>query len=117
MNIILTSAVSGILFMFSGFVLKDKRHLNILAVLLFIAMIVSGIFQLQGCEVFQGKYPNMIETDPYRILFFIILCLIGIYYTLVNRYNFSKPGSHVSDYFALIFISFVGIGYWRLLII
>lgn len=109
MNIILTSAVSGILFMFSGFVLKDKRHLNILAVLLFIAMIVSGIFQLQGCEVFQGKYPNMIETDPYRILFFIILCLIGIYYTLVNRYNFSKPGSHVSDYFALIFISFVGI--------
>src|SRR5690606_37913459 len=53
--------------------------------------------------------PNMIETDPYRISFFVILCLIGVYYTLINRRNFSKPGSHVSDYFALIFISFVGI--------
>lgn len=109
MNIILTSVVSGILFMFSGFVLKDKRKLNILAVLLFIAMIVSGIFQLRGFEIMQGKYPNMIETDPYRVSFFIILCLTGIYYTLMNRYNFSKPGSKVSDYFALIFISFAGI--------
>lgn len=95
--------------MFSGFVLKDKRQLNILAVLLFIVMIVSGVIQLQGFEVFQGKYSNMIETDPYRISFFILLCLIGLYYTLVNRYNFTKPGSQVSDYFALIFISFVGI--------
>lgn len=109
MNIILTSALSGIIFMFADFVLKDKRHLNLLAVLLFIAMIVSAVFQLQGCEVLQGKYPNMIETDPYRVLFFILFALIGIYYTLVNRYNFSKPGSKVSDYFALIFISFTGI--------
>ncbi len=109
MNIILTSALSGILFMFSGFVIKDKRHLNVLAVILFVIMLVSGIFQLQGCEIMKGSYPNMIETDPYRISFFMILCLIGIFYTLVNRYNFSKPGSQVSDYFALIFISFVGI--------
>lgn len=95
--------------MFSGFVLKDKRHLNILAVLLFVAMIVSAVFQLNGCEILSGKYPNMIETDPYRISFFILLSLVGIYYVLVNRYNFSKPGSQVSDYLALIFISFTGI--------
>lgn len=109
MNIILTSALSGIIFMFAGFVLKDKRHLNLLAVLLFVAMIVSAVFQLQGCEILSGKYPNMIETDPYRVSFFILLSLVGIYYTLMNRYNFSKPGSKVSDYFALIFISFTGI--------
>src|SRR5690606_17732563 len=109
MTIILTSALSGIIFMFSGFVFKDKRHLNLIAVLLFALMIVSAVFQLNGTEILNGKYPNMIETDPYRIAFFVILCLVGIYYTLVNRYNFSKPGSKVSDYFALIFISFTGI--------
>lgn len=109
MNIILTSALAGIVFMFAGFVIKDKRHLNLLAVLLFVAMIVSAVFQLQGCEILGGKYPNMIENDPYRIIFFIILSIVGLYYTLVNRYNFSKPGSKVSDYFALIFISFTGI--------
>lgn len=95
--------------MFSGFVFKNKRHLNILAVLLFVAMIVTAVFQLKGCEILSGKYPNMIETDPYRIYFFMILCVVGIYYVLVNRYNFSKPGSQVSDYLALIFISFTGI--------
>lgn len=109
MNIILTSALSGIILMFSGFVFKDKRHLNLLSVLLFIAMIVSAVFQLKGCEIMSGKYPNMIETDPFRISFFIILCLIGIYYVLVNRYHFTQPGSQVSDYLALIFISFTGI--------
>ncbi|SMC71389.1 NADH-quinone oxidoreductase subunit N [Moheibacter sediminis] len=109
MNIILTSALSGIILMFSGFFFKDKRHLNLLSVLLFVAMIVSAVFQLKGCEILAGKYPNMIETDPYRISFFMILCVVGIYYVLVNRYNFSKPGSQVSDYLALIFISFTGI--------
>lgn len=109
MNIILTSVVSGIIFMFSGFVMKDKRYQSILGVLLFIAMIVSAVFQLKGCEILSGKYPNMIETDPFRILFFIALCLIGVYYLLVNRYNFTQPGSQVSDYLALIFISFSGI--------
>jgi len=109
MNIILTSALSGIIFMFSGFVLKDKRYLNLLAVLLFIGIIISAVLQLNGCEIMSGKYPNMLESDPYRIGFFIILCLIGIYYFLVNRYNFSQPGSLVSDYMALIFISFTGI--------
>ncbi len=64
MNIILTSALSGIIFMFSGFVFKDKKTLNTLAVLLFIAMIIAGAFQLNGCEILNGEYANMLETDP-----------------------------------------------------
>jgi NADH-quinone oxidoreductase subunit N len=95
--------------MFSGFVFKDKRHQNVLAFLLFLIMIISAVFQLQGDEILSGKYPNMIQTDVFRIWFFILLCAIGIYYILANRYNFTNPGSKVSDYMALIFISFTGI--------
>lgn len=109
MNIILTSALSGIIFMFSGFVLKDKRKQSILASLLLFAMIVAGVFQLNGQELLAGKYDNMIVTDTYRVLFFIVLCLIGIFYVLMNRNEFSRPGKMVSDYFALIFLSFTGI--------
>jgi len=109
MNIILTSALSGIILMFAGFFIKSKRHLSILTALLFVMIIVSAIFQLKGCEVLAGKYPNMIENDPFRISFFILLAIIGIYYVLVNRNNFSKPGSQVSDFLALIMISFTGI--------
>lgn len=109
MNIILTSALSGIILMFAGFLFKSKRHLSILTALLFVLIIVSAVFQLNGCEILSGKYPNMIETDPFRISFFILLALVSIYYVLVNRNNFSKPGSQVSDFLALIMFSFTGI--------
>lgn len=109
MNIILTSALSGILFMFSGFVLKNKRHQSLLAAFLLVVMIISGFVQLNGYEVLAGKYSNMLETNTYSVLFFIVLCMIGVYYVLVNRNEFSRPGKLVSDYMALIFFSFTGI--------
>ncbi|MDX9705393.1 MAG: NADH-quinone oxidoreductase subunit N [Weeksellaceae bacterium] len=109
MNILLTSTLSGIVFMFSGFVLKNKKHQSLLAAFLFVVMIISAVCQINGQEIFAGKYANMIITDTYRVFFFIVLCLIGIYYVLVNQNEFSRPGKLVSDYYALIFISFVGI--------
>lgn len=109
MNIILTSAISSIILMFAGFFIKGKRNLSILTALLFVVMIVSAVFQLNGCETMKGAYPNMIGHDPYRVSFFILLSLVGIYYVLVNRNNFSKPGSQVSEFLALIMFSFTGV--------
>lgn len=109
MNIILTSAFAGIILMFSGFFTKNQKNLAILSVVLLVGMIVAAVFQINGCEILKDRYPNMIETDPYRICFFIILCMIGIYYLLMNRNQLDDPGSLVSDYLALIFISFTGI--------
>lgn len=109
MNIILTSALSGIIFMFSGFVLKKKRHQSLLAAFLLLVMIASAFLQINGYEILAGKYSNMVETNNYRILFFVVLAFIGLYYVLVNRREFSRPGKLVSDYMALIFFSFTGI--------
>lgn len=109
MNIILTSALSGIIFMFSGFVSKKKLHQSMLAAFLLMAIMVSAAFQLRGCEVLGGKYPNMLVNDNYRIFFFIALCAIGLFYVLVNRNKVGEPGKFVSDYYALIFISLTGI--------
>ncbi|MDD3458193.1 MAG: NADH-quinone oxidoreductase subunit N [Weeksellaceae bacterium] len=109
MNIILTSALSGIIFMFSGFVSKKKRHQSLLAAVLMIVIMISAACQLKGHEIMAGKYANMIVTDQYRIYFFIALCAIGLYYILVNRKTISQPGKLVSDYYALIFISLTGI--------
>lgn len=109
MNIILTSALSGIIFMFSGFVSKKKLHQSMLAAVLLIAIMISAAFQLGGHEILSGKYSNMIESDPYRIMFFISLCSIGLFFVLVNRNKISQPGKQVSDYYALIFLSLTGI--------
>lgn len=109
MNIILTSAISGMIFMFSGFFLKKKVHQSWLAALLFLVIIAAGYLQLRGCVVNLGNYPNMLVNDPYRIFFFIALCWIGFYYALVNRKKVGQPGKMVSDYYALIFISLTGI--------
>ena len=76
MNILLTSTLSGIVFMFSGFVLKNKKHQSLLAAFLFVVMIISAVCQINGQEIFAGKYANMIITDTYRVFFFIVLCNI-----------------------------------------
>lgn len=109
MNIILTSALSGIIFMFSGFVSKKKLHQSILAAVLLIVILISAAAQLRGCVLLGGEYPNMVENTPYRIMFFIALCAVALYYVLVNRTKIGEPGKNVSDYYALIFISLTGI--------
>lgn len=109
MNTIILSALSGIILMFSGFYIKNNRALNILSVVLFFGMIVGGIFDLKGCSMFAGKFDNMIGQSLYGVSFFIALAGLAIFYLLLNKDSFGKVGKHVAEYYALIFISFVGI--------
>lgn len=109
MNIIILSALSGIILMFSGFYIKNHRALNILSVLLFIMMIIGGICQLNGCEILHAQYDNMIKSSPFGVTFFMVLVLLAIFYLLLNKDLFPKVGKHLSEYYALIFFSFVGI--------
>lgn len=109
MNIIILSALSGIVLMFSGFYIKNHRALNILSVLLFVGMIIGGICQLNGYEVLDTQYDNMIKSSPYGVSFFIVLALLAIFYLLLNKDQFHKVGKHLGEYYALIFFSFVGI--------
>lgn len=109
MNIILLSALSGIVLMFSGFFIKNHRTLNALAVVMFILMIIGGVTQLTGCSMLDGHFPNMLGESLYGVSFFIALAALAIFYLLINKDEFQKVGKHVAEYYALLFFSFVGI--------
>ncbi|RLZ11670.1 NADH-quinone oxidoreductase subunit N [Faecalibacter macacae] len=109
MNTIIISALSGIILMFSGFYIKNSRALTFLSVLMFIAIIVGGVFELNGCKMLDGRFPNMIGESLYGVSFLIALASLGVFYLLMNKDQFGKVGNHVAEYFALIFFSFCGI--------
>ncbi len=109
MNIIILSALSGIILMFSGFFIKNNRALNILSVVLFIGMIFGGIAQLNGCEILGNSFQNMVKSSNYGVSFFIVLAILAVFYLLINKDQIHKVGKHVGEYYALIFFSFVGI--------
>ncbi|MDK7375295.1 NADH-quinone oxidoreductase subunit N [Weeksella virosa] len=109
MNIIILSALSGIVFMFSGFYIKNHKALNLLSIILLLGMVIGGICQLAGYEILADRYNNMIKPSPYGVIFFCVLAGLAILYMLINRNEFHKVGKHLGEYYALIFFSFVGI--------
>lgn len=109
MNTIIISALSGIILMFSGFYIKNNRALNIISVLMFIAIIIGGVFELNGCKWLDGKFPNMIGESLYGVSFLIGLAALAIFFLLINKDQFGKVGRHVAEYYALLFFSFCGI--------
>lgn len=95
--------------MFSGFYIKNSRALTFISALMFIAIIIGGVFELNGCKMLDGKFPNMIGESLYGVSFIIGLAALAVFYLLINKDQFGKVGNHVAEYFALIFFSFCGV--------
>lgn len=95
--------------MFSGFYIKNSRALTFISALMFIAIIIGGVFELNGCKMLDGRFPNMIGESLYGVSFIIGLAALAVFYLLINKDQFGKVGNHVGEYFALIFFSFTGI--------
>ncbi len=109
MNTIIISALSGIILMFSGFYIKNSRALTFISALMFIAIIIGGVFELNGCKMLDGRFPNMIGESLYGVSFIIGLAALAVFYLLINKDQFEKVGKHQGEYFALIFFSFTGV--------
>ena len=95
--------------MFSGFYIKNSRALTFISALMFIAIIIGGVFELNGCKMLDGRFPNMIGESLYGVSFIIGLAALAVFYLLINKDQFGKVGKHQGEYFALIFFSFTGV--------
>ena len=95
--------------MFSGFYIKNNRALNIISVLMFLAIIIGGVCELNGCKMLVDRFPNMIGESVYGVSFLIGLAALAVFFLLINKDQFEKVGNHVAEYYALMFFSFCGI--------
>ena len=109
MNALILSAVSGVIMMFSGFLLKTTTAVRLLANLLLVAIIVSTAMELRGISFFEIDTKGMLLFDHFSLLFTLVATVSTLVFFLLSGSDIAKVGSHYSEYFALLFFVLSGV--------
>jgi NADH-quinone oxidoreductase subunit N len=109
MNALIFSAVSGVIMMFSSFLLNNKNSVRVLAHVLLLATIIANIFELRGISFFHIDTRGMLEFDRFALLFTLVANVCTFAFFLLSSRDLEKIGNHYSDYFSLLFFILAGI--------
>ncbi len=110
MNAIILSAIWGIVMMFSGVFIKSKtapKYLAIAGILLI--FIANGMELNSGNPWFTFNVHDMLRTGGFNLTFIAIATASTLIYFLLSGSDIEKVGSHVGEYFALIFFVLCGV--------
>lgn len=109
MNALLLSAVLGVIMMFSGLLLKDKKHVRITAIAGLALLLLANIAESKGFHLFRVDTRGMMVFDRYALLFISIALFSTLVYFLLSAREMEKVGADYAEYFALIFFILCGI--------
>ena len=109
MNSIIISAVLGVIMMFSGLFLKKNSSIVALGILGAILLLVMAALELSGYHFFQVDTHNMLDFQPFGLLFNCIAFACTLAYFLLNGRDIASIGNNPGEYFALIFFVLCGI--------
>ncbi len=109
MNTLILSALSGVVMMFSSFLLKSKSAVRILAHLLLGAIIIVNILELKSIHFVEFNTQSMMVFDRFALLFMLVANLCTFAFFLLSAKDIEKVGVHYGDYFALIFFILSGV--------
>jgi NADH-quinone oxidoreductase subunit N len=110
MNAIIFSAIWGIVMMFTGAFVKSKtvpKYLAIAGILLI--FIANGIELYKGYSFFNFDTKDMVRTNSFNLTFIAVAFGCTLIYFLLSARDIEKVGSHVAEYFALIFFVMCGV--------
>ncbi|MBI5856261.1 MAG: NADH-quinone oxidoreductase subunit N [Sphingobacteriales bacterium] len=109
MNALILSAVLGVIMMFSGIVLKEKRSIRNIAVAGMIALLIVNVLEMRGIVFFDIDAKDMIAFDRFALLFNTVAFLSALIYLLLSSRDMEKVGINYAEYLALIFFILCGI--------
>jgi NADH-quinone oxidoreductase subunit N len=109
MNSIITSAVLGVIMMFSGIFLKKNSAIAALATLGAILLLVMAVLDLSGYHFFPVDTHNMLDFEAFGQLANCIAIAMTLAYFLLNGRDIAAIGNNPGEYFALIFFVLCGI--------
>jgi len=109
MNSIITSAVLGVIMMFSGIFLKKNSSIAALATLSALLLLVMDILDMAGYHFFPVDTHNMLYFDVFGLLFNAIAFGSTLIYFLLNGRDIASIGNNPGEYFALMFFVLCGI--------
>ena len=111
MKALIAATVFGIVMMFVGIVVNNKKSLSNLAILLFAALTGIGFWDVASASpnAPQLLFNNMLRIENYSLWFNALMIGCSFLYVLLMHKDIAKVGSHLSEYFALIFFIICGL--------
>jgi NADH-quinone oxidoreductase subunit N len=110
MNAIILSAVWGIIMMFCGVFIKSKTAPKYIALTGLILIFIANAVELNTHQsLFQFDYKEMLRFNSFNLTFIAVAFGCTLLYFMLSGRDVEKVGSHVSEYFALIFFSLCGV--------
>lgn len=110
MNLIIFSAIAGVIMMLGGLFLKSKQTVSVLAVLCMVALLALNTLEMTGMNCLHISWNGMLRFDRFGLLINEILLVAGTLYFLLQSKDIERVGNNVPDYYALIFFIYSGIG-------
>ncbi len=111
MNAIIATTVFGILMMFIGLMVNNKKTVTSLAAVFFLGLLGVNIYDLATvpADAPQMMFNNMLRMDHTSMWFNTLMTGCTALYILLMGKEFEKVGTHVAEYFALIFFILCGL--------
>lgn len=110
MNLILISALWGIVMMFSGLFIKEKAKAKYIAIAGALVLFVANAFDFSEKMLISSNFNGMLEYSKFGFIFLFVIIIALLVYFLLNGKDIEAVGNHPYEYFALIFFVFSGIG-------
>jgi len=109
MNALISTALSGVVMMFVGLLVRNKQHIKFFAIAAIIIAFIANLALYPSVE--HGGYIlyGMIEVTKFGVILNAVAIGATLLYFLLSGSEFEKVGVHVADYFALIFFILAGI--------
>ncbi len=115
MNEIILTAIWGIVMMLTGAFIKNKSIPKYIAIGGLVLIIIANCMELFYREPLFGiDVKDMLNINAlnsaYHLTFITVILVCTLLFFLLNGRDFEKVGTHVSEYFALIFFILCGVG-------
>ena len=111
MKAIIATTVFGVIMMFIGLMVDNKKTVTSIAAVLMLALLGVNIYEL--CTTSANSpalmFNNMLRIDHFSIWFNTLMTGCTMLYVLLIGGEIRKVGAHVGEYFALIFFILCGI--------
>ncbi|MBC7555275.1 MAG: NADH-quinone oxidoreductase subunit N [Taibaiella sp.] len=111
MKAIIATTVLGVIMMFAGLMVDNKKAIASLAAVLFLVLLGVNIYELSCCVADgpQAPFGGMLRIDQTSLWFNTLMTGCSALYILLMGKEIQKVGIHVAEYFALIFFILCGL--------
>lgn len=111
MKAIIAATVFGVILMFAGLFVKEKKSVASIAVFLLLALLGVNVWELATTAPTEtlSFFNNMLRVDRYALGFNTLMTGCTLLYALLINKEIQRVGSHVGEYFALIFFILCGV--------